>query len=220
MQVDFIKGPGRRLATRPVSGGVSSILLAIGGGEPRIPGSLLDLWARGPLFQVYLKDDREIQARASTEPSVTSASLPPLVRVLLRPRLARILELVWSEERSAGAIASHFPVTFGAISQQLAALRQAGLVRVRKDGRRRLYRARREVLGDALPLLQALWRLPPGARTQGRREAASAPPRHAPAGGLGWPESTHAARAKGAGELVDGRAPGTFNGPRTWRRFP
>ena len=37
-------------------------------------------------------------------------------------------------------------------------LRDAGLVSVRRDGRRRLYRARREQLGPLRAVLEDLWR--------------------------------------------------------------
>jgi DNA-binding transcriptional ArsR family regulator len=37
-------------------------------------------------------------------------------------------------------------------------LREAGLVSVRRDGRRRLYRARREQLGPLPAVLEDLWR--------------------------------------------------------------
>ncbi len=45
--------------------------------------------------------------------------------------------MIWSREKSAGEIAKQFDVTFGAISQHLAILRDAGLVEQRKEGRQR-----------------------------------------------------------------------------------
>ncbi len=53
----------------------------------------------------------------------------------------QILELLWSgEELSAGAIARRFPrLSRPAVSKHLAVLRGAGLVRVRRRGRRRYY---------------------------------------------------------------------------------
>ena len=65
--------------------------------------------------------------------------------------------MVWDRERAAGEIAAEFDVTFGAVSQHLRVLREAGLVEVRKDGRRRLYRARRECMGPLCTLLEELW---------------------------------------------------------------
>ena len=48
-------------------------------------------------------------------------------------------------------------VTFGAVSLQLRALTEAGLVSVRPDGRRRFYRARRDALGPTGRMLQGMW---------------------------------------------------------------
>ena len=74
------------------------------------------------------------------------------------PRRREILRLVWDEELGAGAIHAAMPdVTFGAVSLQLRALTEAGLVSVRPDGRRRFYRARREALGPTGRMLQGMW---------------------------------------------------------------
>jgi DNA-binding transcriptional ArsR family regulator len=77
--------------------------------------------------------------------------------VLANPTRRRILESVWTRERPAGEIAADFDVTFGAVSQHLAVLRDAGMVRVRRDGRRRHYRADREALGPLADMLEAMW---------------------------------------------------------------
>src|SRR5947208_2577234 len=79
------------------------------------------------------------------------------LQVIAEPRRREILRLVWSEELSAGDIASRFDVTFGAISQHLAILRDAGFVAVRADGNRRLYRADRAGLGDLASVLTSMW---------------------------------------------------------------
>jgi DNA-binding transcriptional ArsR family regulator len=79
------------------------------------------------------------------------------VRAVAEPRRREILRLVWDGERSAGEIAAHFEVTFGAISQHLSVLRSAGLVSVRRDGNRRLYRADREALKPFAPMLKQMW---------------------------------------------------------------
>jgi regulatory ArsR family protein len=52
-------------------------------------------------------------------------------------------------------VAARFDVTFGAVSQHLRVLEDAGLVSVRRDGRRRLYQARREQLGPLRAMLEA-----------------------------------------------------------------
>jgi len=70
----------------------------------------------------------------------------------------RILELIWNEELSAGDIARQMPVTFGAVSQHLRLLRDAGAVQVRRDGKFRFYRADLDTLGPVGEMLQAMWR--------------------------------------------------------------
>lgn len=74
------------------------------------------------------------------------------------PRRREILRLVWHQETSAGAIHDALPdVTFGAISQHLSVLQKAGLVVVRRDGRRRLYRAQPDALGPLRLWLESTW---------------------------------------------------------------
>ena len=79
------------------------------------------------------------------------------LRALAAPIRREILALVWEEERPAGDIADRFDVTFGAVSQHLRVLRDAGLVQVRPDGRRRYYLARRDALGPLARALEAEW---------------------------------------------------------------
>jgi DNA-binding transcriptional ArsR family regulator len=77
---------------------------------------------------------------------------------LASPRRREILRLVWDRERAAGDIHRALgDVTFGAVSQQLKALAEGGLVAVRGEGRHRLYRARRETLGPVGKALESLW---------------------------------------------------------------
>ena len=74
------------------------------------------------------------------------------------PRRRQILRLVWDSERSAGEIAGEMPeVTFGAVSQHLKLLTEAGLVTRRQDGRSRLYRAQPEALGPVRDWLRSMW---------------------------------------------------------------
>lgn len=70
------------------------------------------------------------------------------IRALAEPNRRRILELVAERELSAGAVASRFAVTRPAVSQHLTVLREAGLVAERREGTRRLYRARPEGFAD------------------------------------------------------------------------
>jgi DNA-binding transcriptional ArsR family regulator len=81
-----------------------------------------------------------------------------VLNAIASPRRREILRLVWSEEQSAGAIHRSMPdVTFGAVSLQLRALVEAGLVEARTEQRNRFYRARRKALGPAAEILERMW---------------------------------------------------------------
>jgi DNA-binding transcriptional ArsR family regulator len=79
------------------------------------------------------------------------------VKVIAEPRRRDILRLCWRDERTAGDLAAQFNVTFGAVSQHLKVLRDAGLVTVRRDGTRRYYRANRMALGPLAAYLESMW---------------------------------------------------------------
>jgi DNA-binding transcriptional ArsR family regulator len=79
------------------------------------------------------------------------------VQAVAEPRRREILRLVWDTELCAGDIADRFDVTFGAVSQHLKVLRDAGLVTLRQDGRKRYYRADRERMGPLAEYLQTMW---------------------------------------------------------------
>jgi len=76
---------------------------------------------------------------------------------IAEPSRQRILQLVWNRERSAGEIAAVFDVTFGAVSQHLRVLREAGVVEVRAAGARRWYLANRKALGPLAAALEQMW---------------------------------------------------------------
>lgn len=81
-----------------------------------------------------------------------------MLDAIASPRRREILRLVWNQEQSAGAIHRAMPdVTFGAVSLQLRALMDAGLVEARAERRNRFYRARREALGPAAEMLERMW---------------------------------------------------------------
>lgn len=79
------------------------------------------------------------------------------LQVVAEPKRREILRIVWDDERSAGEIADQFDVTFGAVSQHLSILREAGYVHVRRDGNRRLYRTDKKALGPLRHTLEAMW---------------------------------------------------------------
>jgi DNA-binding transcriptional ArsR family regulator len=73
-----------------------------------------------------------------------------------RQRVA-ILRLVHERELPAGEIASHFKTTRQAISQHLRLLTDAGLLELRREGTKRLYRVRKEAFGDLRTFLDIFW---------------------------------------------------------------
>jgi len=79
------------------------------------------------------------------------------LKAIAAPHRLRILRLVRDEELSAGEIAAHFDVTRPAVSQHLTVLKEAGLVNERRNGTRRLYRARPQGLVELRAFLDELW---------------------------------------------------------------
>jgi DNA-binding transcriptional ArsR family regulator len=79
------------------------------------------------------------------------------LKALAEPRRRRILLLVRDGELTAGEIASHFEISRPAVSQHLTVLREAGLVDERRNGTRRLYRARPEGLAELKAFLEGFW---------------------------------------------------------------
>ena len=79
------------------------------------------------------------------------------LKAISAPRRRRILVLVRDRELSAGEIAAHFDVSRPAVSQHLTVLREAGLVEERRNGTRRLYRARPEGLAELRAFLEGFW---------------------------------------------------------------
>ena len=111
------------------------------------------------------------------------------LRAVADPTRRAILRLVRDGEMPAGRIAEHFPtISRPAVSQHLRVLAGAGLVDVRPDGNRRLYRWRREGLRDAAAFVEEMWsdRL---ARLKAAAEREA------------WPERTRAARRSARKEI-------------------
>ena len=79
------------------------------------------------------------------------------LRAIANPRRRAMLELVWDGERTAGEIARRSGLSAPATSQHLKVLRDAGLVSVRVDANRRLYRAEPERLAQLRGTLEAFW---------------------------------------------------------------
>jgi DNA-binding transcriptional ArsR family regulator len=79
------------------------------------------------------------------------------LKAIAAPHRRQILSLVRDDELSAGEIAKNFDVTRPAVSQHLNVLKEAGLVSERRNGTRRLYRARPEGLVPLKQFLEEFW---------------------------------------------------------------
>src|SRR5262245_6227828 len=80
-----------------------------------------------------------------------------ILQAIAEPRRREILVLLRNRELTAGEVASHFTITRPAISQHLGVLKAAGLVVERREGTRRLYRARPEGLMELRMFLEEFW---------------------------------------------------------------
>lgn len=83
--------------------------------------------------------------------------LDSAVRAIAEPRRREILRLVAADELAAGEIAAAFDVNRTTISQHLTVLKDAGLLDERRDGTRRLYRARPAGLAPLRAFLDEVW---------------------------------------------------------------
>lgn len=80
-----------------------------------------------------------------------------VMRALAEPHRRAILRLVSRDELAAGDVASAFDLTRTAVSQHLTVLKNAGLLVERREGTRRLYRARPEGLDRLRHMLDEIW---------------------------------------------------------------
>jgi DNA-binding transcriptional ArsR family regulator len=72
------------------------------------------------------------------------------------PTRRGILHLLARRERAAGELLERFPLSQPALSKHLRVLREAGLVRVRREGTRRVYSVNREGLESVREWLDRL----------------------------------------------------------------
>ncbi len=79
------------------------------------------------------------------------------LKAIAEPRRRAILQLVAHDELPAGEIAAAFEVSRTAVSQHLTVLKNAGLLSERREGTRRLYRARPEGLDGLRQVLNDMW---------------------------------------------------------------
>ena len=79
---------------------------------------------------------------------------------LSEPHRRQILDVLRGGERPVGALVEHLDLTQPGVSKHLRVLREAGLVAVRADGRRRLYALRPQPLAEVdawLEPYRAFW---------------------------------------------------------------
>jgi DNA-binding transcriptional ArsR family regulator len=77
--------------------------------------------------------------------------------VLADPTRRSIFERLADGPQAVGDLAAHFPVSRPAVSQHLKALKDAGLVRDRADGRRRIYAVDPTGVEDVRRWLDRFW---------------------------------------------------------------
>jgi DNA-binding transcriptional ArsR family regulator len=94
-----------------------------------------------------------LQGAATADERATDEAL----KAIAAPRRRAILRLVAGDELAAGEIAAAFDVSRTAVSQHLTVLKNAGLLSERRDGTRRLYRARAEGLDGLRHFLDNMW---------------------------------------------------------------
>jgi len=86
---------------------------------------------------------------------------PNVFQAIADPNRRRILDLLMEHDCPVQELVSQVDITFGAVSQHLKTLRDAGLVSRRKDGRRRIYRLHPEALKqvhDWTAVYEEAWR--------------------------------------------------------------
>jgi DNA-binding transcriptional ArsR family regulator len=84
--------------------------------------------------------------------AVTAAT--DVFRAVSDPTRRRMLDLLRRGERSVAELAQPFAISQPAVSQHLKVLREAGVVRVRKQGRLRIYRLDPRPLRDVFQWAQ------------------------------------------------------------------
>ena len=80
-----------------------------------------------------------------------------IVKALADPQRIAIVSLVHDRELPAGEIAEHFQTTRQTTSQHLRLLTNAGLLTLRREGTRRLYRVNREAFGELRTFVDIFW---------------------------------------------------------------
>jgi len=101
---------------------------------------------------------------------VSVPALDQAIGALAHPARRELVRLCTDSERSAGELGERLKLRQPATSQHLRVLRDAGLLSVRADGNRRLYRVDFERLAEIRAALDELW----GSRLPALKRAAEA----------------------------------------------
>jgi len=91
---------------------------------------------------------------------VTDPALEDAIRALAHPGRRAMLRLVWVMERPATELANAAGLSRSAASQHLKLLRDTGLITVRVDATRRLYRADLARVAQIASFLDDFWATP------------------------------------------------------------
>jgi DNA-binding transcriptional ArsR family regulator len=97
--------------------------------------------------------------------TTTTASADRVYRAISEPTRRRIMDLLADRERPVKDLVDRFPVSQPALSQHLRVLRDAGLVRIRREGRMRVYSVHAPLLRevhDWVGRFERLWLLHSG----------------------------------------------------------
>lgn len=95
--------------------------------------------------------------RCSREWHTDRMSTDAALKALAEPHRRELLRLVRDEPRSVTELAAHFDLTQQAVSLHLKVLREAGLVGVRREGRRKLYLINPDGMESLQQFLAELW---------------------------------------------------------------
>ncbi|EHB45342.1 regulatory protein ArsR [Mycolicibacterium rhodesiae JS60] len=91
---------------------------------------------------------------------MTEPALEDAIRALAHPGRRTMLRLVWDQEHPATDLADEAGMSRSAASQHLKVLREAGLVNMRVDATRRLYRADIARVAQVAAFLDEFWSTP------------------------------------------------------------
>ena len=97
-----------------------------------------------------------MMAPAPAQPMASTEEQAELLRVLGHPMRLAVLKELTGGERSVGDVAERTGLGLSVLSQQLAILRKAGLVRTRRDAKLVFYSLAPEALESTATLLCAL----------------------------------------------------------------